>query len=95
MGLVSFRRTLAALALACLGGCYGQFAVTREVLKRNANVESAPAREGIFLALLIVPVYEVSVLADLLVFNAVELATGENPARDHETPGERGDVESE
>ncbi len=75
-------RTLAAFALAllCAGhGCYGSFTATRTVYKRNARVEGRPAREGVFLALTIIPVYEVCLLADLLIFNTIELFGGENP----------------
>jgi Domain of unknown function (DUF3332) len=92
---VSWRQTLAALVLVGLGGCFGQFAVTSEVVKRNSELETAPAREVIFLALLIVPVYEVSLLADVLVFNTIELVTGTNPVHEHDEPAEPGEVPPE
>jgi hypothetical protein len=79
------RRTYAALALALLGassGCYGSFAVTRDVYHRNQHIEGRAARDGVFVALLIAPVYEIALLADLIVFNTWELITGDNPILD-------------
>jgi hypothetical protein len=76
------RRRLAALALAfafASGGCYGSFAVTRSLYAHNQRVDGKAAREGVFLALIIVPVYECALLADLLVFNTIELLSGDNP----------------
>jgi hypothetical protein len=85
------RRGLAALVLTFLvlsGGCYGSFAVTREVYRHNDHVDGQAAREGVFLALIIIPVYEAAVLADLLVFNTVELLSGHNPLDDRITDDE-------
>ncbi|HZU95764.1 MAG TPA: DUF3332 family protein [Planctomycetota bacterium] len=79
------RRRLAALALALLvasSGCFGSFAVTRSVYRANDHVEGQAAREGVFLALVIVPVYEAALLVDLLVFNTIELFGGHNPLDD-------------
>jgi hypothetical protein len=76
------RRLLAALALASAcasGGCYGSFAVTKSLYAHNQRVDGKGAREGVFLALIIVPVYECALLADLLVFNTIELLSGDNP----------------
>jgi len=81
------RRFGAALALslfAASSGCYGSFAVTREVYKRNKHVEGRAAKDGVFLALIIVPVYEAALLADMLVFNTIELFSGDNPLLDHD-----------
>jgi hypothetical protein len=79
------RGLLAALALVLFvasSGCYGTFAVTRSVYRANDHVEGQAAREGVFLALMIVPVYEAAVLVDLLVFNTIELFGGHNPLDD-------------
>jgi hypothetical protein len=78
-------RILAACALAlfcAVPGCVGSFAVTRTVYKKNVQIENRAAREGLFLALLIVPVYPVALLGDLLIFNTIELFGGENPMAD-------------
>lgn len=79
------RRRLAALALviaSASSGCYGSFAITQEVYKRNRRVDGRAAREGVFIALILVPVYEVALLADMLVFNTIELISGDNPLVD-------------
>ena len=76
------RHRLGALALALLtatSGCYGSFAVTREIWKRNRKIEGSAAREAVFAGLVIFPVYEVAFLSDLFIFNAIELFTGDNP----------------
>jgi hypothetical protein len=83
------QKLLAALALviaSASGGCYGSFAVTREVYSRNRRVDGKAAREGVFIALILVPVYECALIADLLVFNTVELFTGDNPLGDDRDP---------
>ncbi len=79
------QRLLAAIALVIAsvsGGCYGSFAITHEVYKRNRRVDGRAAREGVFLALIIIPVYEAALLADMLVFNTIELISGDNPLVD-------------
>ena len=76
----------AALALAIAvasSGCYGSFAVTRELWHKNRRVEGRAGREIVFLALILVPVYECALLVDVLVFNTIELFTGDNPLGDH------------
>ena len=83
------RSGLAALALALFvasSGCFGSFAVTRSVYRANNHVEGQAAREGVFLALVIVPVYEAALLVDLLVFNTIELFGGHNPLDDDSSP---------
>lgn len=71
------------LGLSASSGCIGEFALTRDVYRRNRSIDSKAGREAAFLALCIVPVYEAALLADVLVFNAVELFSGENPLPEH------------
>ncbi|HZV02531.1 MAG TPA: DUF3332 family protein [Planctomycetota bacterium] len=66
-----------ALSLALLPGCIGTFQLTHEVWARNEKIENKIGRECLFLGLLIVPVYEVAVLADMLIFNTAELFSDE------------------
>ena len=73
------RQRLAASALAAcmaLGGCIGNFKLTGAVYKKNRSLENRWAQEGIFLCLVIVPVYEVTLIADLLVMNAIDFFSG-------------------
>lgn len=69
------------LAAAALGpGCYGAFRLTHTVATFNREVSRSPvARELVFVAFVLVPVYEVSVVADLLVLNPAELIRHRNP----------------
>lgn len=73
-----------ALVLA-LGGsmlfssCIGQFALTNKVLDWNNQVGSKFVNELVFFAFWIIPVYEVTYLADLLVINSIEFWSGNNP----------------
>lgn len=76
------------LSVACviaLGGsmlfssCIGQFALTNKVLAWNNQVGSKFVNELVFFAFWIIPVYEVTCLADLLVINSIEFWSGTNP----------------
>ena len=63
-----------AIVLAMCAGmistsCIGKFQLTRNLLDWNNHISSKFVNELVFLALCIVPVYEVSALADLLVLN--------------------------
>lgn len=76
--------------------CYGPFNLTRTVHKWNGTVKGSGEvsakwmKELIFLALVIVPVYQVSTLADVLVFNSIEFWSGDNPIKvaDQDVPGD-------
>jgi hypothetical protein len=71
-----------AIALLTLSmftpGCIGNFAMTHDVWTNNMKIENGFGREMMFLGLIIIPVYEVALLADLLIFNTAELFTGES-----------------
>lgn len=73
-----------AIVLAMCAGmvstsCIGKFQLTRNLLDWNNNISSKLVNELVFVALCIVPVYEVSALADLLVINSIEFWSGSNP----------------
>lgn len=81
--------TLSVL-VACFGlaaGCYGPFNLTKTIYNWNGQVQGAGQveakwmREGIFVALVLIPVYPISVVADALVFNSIEFWTGQNPIK--------------
>lgn len=72
-----------ALVMALLGGvstsCIGSFALSNKLLSWNKSVSSKFVNEVVFIAFWIVPVYEVSMLADVLVINSIEFWSGSNP----------------
>lgn len=69
------------LAVATLlSGCMGKFLLTTKVYKWNKTVSHERwVNEGVFVALLVVPVYNLTLLADGIIFNSVEWWTGRNP----------------
>jgi hypothetical protein len=71
----------AALAAGVLStGCYGSFGATVALHKWNGQVTGNKfLNELVFLALCIVPVYELFGLADVLVLNSIEFWTGSHP----------------
>mgnify|MGYP005893289005 CR=1 FL=1 len=73
-----------ALILAACGSllftsCIGRFALTDKVLTWNQQIGSKFVNELVFLAFWILPVYEVTSIADLLVINSIEFWSGNNP----------------
>lgn len=59
--------------------CIGNFHLTNSVLKWNKQVGSKFVNEVVFFAFWILPVYEVTSLADILVLNSIEFWSGRNP----------------
>jgi len=59
--------------------CIGKFALTNKVLTWNKQVGNKFVNELVFVAFWILPVYEVTALADLLVINSIEFWSGSNP----------------
>ncbi|MCX5741879.1 MAG: DUF3332 family protein [Proteobacteria bacterium] len=77
-------KSLRALALTTLvlGGCYGSFGAFHKVHDWNGHATgNKVANSGIHALLWIVQVYELVLLGDLIIFNTVEFATGDNPFR--------------
>lgn len=73
-----------AIVLAVVGSmlstsCIGSFALTNKLLSWNQQVGNKFVNELVFFAFLIIPVYEVSALADVLVINSIEFWSGDNP----------------
>lgn len=73
-----------ALILALAGtmltsSCIGSFGMTNKVLAWNRQVSTKFVNELVFVAFWILPVYEVTALADLLVVNSIEFWSGSNP----------------
>ena len=70
------RISVAAILLAgtslVFTSCIGSFGLTNKVLSWNRNIGSKFVNELVFLAFWILPVYEVTALADVLVINSIE-----------------------
>ncbi|MDO4511122.1 MAG: DUF3332 domain-containing protein [Bacteroidales bacterium] len=64
-----------------LTSCIGSFKLTNKVLTWNKQVGSKFVNELVFVAFWILPVYELSALADLLVLNSIEFWSGSNPVQ--------------
>ncbi len=72
--------TLASSVL--FSSCIGSFGLSNKLLDWNRNIDSKFVNELVFIAFWIVPVYEISALADVLVLNSIEFWTGSNPIAD-------------
>ncbi len=59
--------------------CIGSFSLTNKLLSWNNTIGNKFVNELVFFAFWIVPVYEVSCLADVLVLNSIEFWSGDNP----------------
>lgn len=80
------KRTYLTVALVCTLGisllstsCIGSFSLTNKLLSWNRGVSNKFVNELVFFAFWILPVYEVSALADVLVLNSIEFWSGNNP----------------
>ncbi len=67
------------LCSVSLSSCIGSFRLTSSVMKWNNQVGSKFLNEVVFFAFWVLPVYEVTALADLLVLNSIEFWSGRNP----------------
>ncbi len=71
-----------AIALAgsmMFTSCIGSFALTNKLLSWNHQIGNKFLNELVFFAFWVIPVYEVTSVADLLVLNSVEFWSGSNP----------------
>lgn len=74
-----FLLMLLAAVTPSLSGCFGKFALTRKVYELNASVHDRYLRNVVTWAFLLVPVYWVSGVVDLFIFNTIEFWGGRNP----------------
>lgn len=71
---------LALVAISPLQACFGKFGLTKALYDWNKNASSDfVVQELLFLAFIILPVYQVAMLADGLILNTIEFFTGEHP----------------
>lgn len=66
------------LASTSMTSCLGSFGLTQKLLSWNRTIDNKFVNEIVFIALCIVPAYEVAVLADMLVLNSIEFWSGES-----------------
>ena len=72
--------TVLAATLAKVPGCYGHYGAFKKVNDWNGTVtNNMLANSAVHLALWIVPVYELVLAGDFLIFNTIEALTGKNP----------------
>ena len=73
--------TVVALSASMMmQSCIGSFALFNKVKTWNEHVGDKFVNEIVFVAMWILPVYELCFTADLLVLNSIEFWSGENPA---------------
>ena len=62
--------------------CIGSFGLTNKLLSWNQSINSKFVNEVVFIVFHIIPVYEISCLADILILNSIEFWSGSNPVAD-------------
>ena len=86
--------SLALVLISVIGfqSCIGSFSLTNKVLNWNRQVSNKFVNEVVFFAFWVLPVYEVTALADLLVINSIEFWSGNKPleANNQVIPTEQG-----
>ncbi|MEF9924738.1 MAG: DUF3332 domain-containing protein, partial [Muribaculaceae bacterium] len=76
---ISVAIVIAMCSSVFLTSCIGSFALTNKVLSWNQQVGNKFVNELVFFAFWILPVYELSAVADMLVINSIEFWSGSNP----------------
>lgn len=76
---ISVTTVLTLSASLLFSSCIGSFSLTNRMLSWNQTIGSKFVNELVFFAFWILPVYEVTGLADLLVLNSIEFWSGSNP----------------
>lgn len=78
----NFSRIFTIGAIICslsLSSCIGSFSLTNKLIAWNRTISNKFVNELVFFAFWIVPVYEVSGLADLFILNSIEFWSGASP----------------
>ena len=79
------KRYLSVALIVALAGsmlstsCIGSFALTNKVLAWNKSIGNKFVNEVVFFAFWVLPVYEITALADAIVLNSIEFWSGDNP----------------
>lgn len=82
------RGAMAVMLGSCIlfSSCIGSFGLTGKLHSWNGSIGSKFVNELVFLAFCIVPVYEISLIADGLVINSIEFWSGKNPVAESTVP---------
>ena len=75
-----FATVVALSASMMMQSCIGSFALFNKVKNWNDHVGDKFVNEIVFVAMWILPVYELCFAADLFILNSIEFWSGENPA---------------
>lgn len=76
------KKVILSIALAStllLSSCLGSFRLTNKCYTWNKSIGDKWINELVFIGLTIIPVYDICLLADAIVFNSIEFWTGNNP----------------
>jgi len=74
--------SVALLCLLCapiLNSCVGSFNLTKKVYSWNQSLGNKWINEIVFLSFCVLPVYEITLFADGVIFNLIEFWTSSNP----------------
>ncbi|MFC2086732.1 DUF3332 domain-containing protein [Bacteroidota bacterium] len=71
-------------------GCIGSFTLTKNIHEFNTSLDNPFVQEVVFLAFLIIPVYDVGIFVDALILNTIEFWTGDNPLASKTVINEEG-----
>ncbi len=96
------KRTILVLMVALLcssvtfTSCIGSFRLSNKVLSWNKQVSGSKfVNEVVFFCFWVLPVYEITTIADVLVVNSIEFWSGDNPLAENEIEksvhGEKGE----
>lgn len=76
------KKVILSISLAStllLSSCLGSFKLTNKCYTWNKSIGDKWINELVFIGLNIIPVYDICLLADAIVFNSIEFWTGNNP----------------
>ncbi len=62
-----------------LNSCIGSFSITNKLYQWNNSIDDKFVKALAFAGLVVVPVYEITLFADGIVFNTIEFWSGSNP----------------
>lgn len=90
---IALTLVISLLGAPALTSCIGSFGLTNKLLTWNRSIGNKFVNELVFVCFWILPIYEVSGLADILVLNSIEFWSGSNPMARKTTKikGENGD----
>lgn len=80
---LTFLMVILLCGTVMFSSCIGSFKLTNKLHSWNQGVGSKFANELVFFCFWVLPVYEISILADVLVLNSVEFWSGSNPVADN------------